>query len=215
MNVFKKSLFSLLLFVGSYNCFAQEISIRGGLNLARFVYENHDGKIDYDGIKSLSGFNFGPILELPLKGKFSFETGILATTKGRKITGTNEYLFKDNLLYLEIPALLKAYFSLKNARVFGVAGPYAGGAIYGKRYGESIENNVLKKVKADIHWGNKPNEYDRFDFGLKLGIGTKINRYQFGAQYNIGLKNFSNDDDLILRHKTLEFYFAYKINVFK
>ncbi len=42
MTVFKKSLFLLLFFVSSYSCFAQEISIWGGLNLSQFNHQFGD-----------------------------------------------------------------------------------------------------------------------------------------------------------------------------
>lgn len=86
MNVFKKSLFWLLLFVGSYSCFAQEISIRGGLNLSKMQIKWDEG----DGVQSTRikpGLQLGPIIEFPVNNLLSFESGLLYSTKGFKYIG--------------------------------------------------------------------------------------------------------------------------------
>ncbi|OFX61735.1 MAG: hypothetical protein A2066_19050 [Bacteroidetes bacterium GWB2_41_8] len=216
MNVFKKSIFWLLLFVGSYSCFAQEISIRGGLNLSQFHHKFGDMVVHKEGTKLLPGFNVGPILEMPIKNIFSFETGILFTSKGHKlagdILGVQDYLFVDNLFYLEIPALLKVLIPIQKAKVFVLTGGYVGSALYGNITAEGVENTGFKRLKNKIQWGNEPNEYDRFDYGLKFGIGTKLKRYQIGAIYSIGLKDFSNVESIEQRNRVVEFYIQYLLN---
>ncbi len=214
MNVFKKSLFWLLLFVGGYSCFAQEISIRGGLNLSQFNHKVGDLVVDKEGTKLLPGFNLGPILEIPIKNILSFETGILFTSKGHKLAGdfigVQDYLFVKNLYYLEIPALLKVTIPIRKVKILALAGTYAGNAIFGNTIAEGVENSVKNRYKYKIQWGNELNEYDRFDYGVKFGIGTKIKRYQIGALYSVGLKDFSNDDTFERRNRVMEFYIQYQ-----
>lgn len=215
MNVFKIFFVCILLLVGSYICSAQEIGLHGGFNLSQFQYKAWAEIVHKDGATLNPGFSIGPILELPLKNMFSLETGILLTTKGNKITGANKYLFKENMYYLDVPVLLKATIPIKKIKIFGMAGVYAGSALYGNRLGEAEVNSVLKRVKVDINWGNKPNEYKRLDYGLKFGTGIKVRRYQIGASYEIGLKDFWNDDLYKVRNRVLEFYIAYQLKDFK
>ncbi|MBV5312054.1 MAG: PorT family protein [Prolixibacteraceae bacterium] len=215
MNVFKKLIFSALFFAGSYSCFAQEISIQGGFNLSQFIYSTDDHVVRKEGTKLKPGFNFGPIVNVPFDDIWSFETGILFTSKGLKLSGNimgdEDYLRIKNLCYLELPILIKATIPIKKAKTLAIAGIYAGNALYGFSLAEGTENSVSYRLKDKIQFGNEPNEYDRLDYGLKFGIGTKIKRYQIRAMYSIGLKNFANDDIFIMRNRVLEFYLQYQL----
>lgn len=220
MNVFKKIIFAALILAGSNMCFAQEISIRGGLNLSQFQFKMGDIVSHREGTKLNPGFNIGPIIDIPLQNIFSVETGILFTSKGHKISGNpfqgvNNYLFQRNTFYLDFPVLLKVSIPIKKTKIFAMAGGFAGGALYGNIIAEGENNSVMERFKNKIEWGSKPNEYDRFDYGLKAGIGIKIRKYQIGASYELGLKNFSNDMTFELRNRVLEFYIAYQIKELK
>ena len=215
MNIFKKIGFCTLLMIGSYICSAQEISLRGGFNLSQFNYKAEGEVVHKDGQVFNPGFNVGPILELPIKNVLSLETGILFTTKGNKLTGANKYLFKETMYYLDVPVLLKATMPVKKMKIFGMAGVYVGSALYGNRLAEGEVNSVLTRMKVDIKWGDKSNEYDRIDYGLKFGAGVKVRRTQIGASYEIGLHDFWNDDLYKVRNRVLEFYIAYQIKELK
>ncbi len=220
MNQFKKFVFLLILFLSSCYGFSQEISIRGGFNLSQINYKAGDIVVHKDGTKLNPGFNIGPIIELPLKNIFTVETGILFSTKGHKLSGdplagVEKYLFQTNIFYLDIPVLLKATIPIKKTKIFAMAGGYAGGALYGNVIAEGKENTVIKRFKNKIQWGNNPNEYDRFDYGLDFGVGIKIKKYQIGILYESGLKNFSNDGTFKMRNRTIELYCTYKLTRFK
>ena len=215
MGVLKKIVFAALLMVGCKFSFAQEISLRGGFNLSQFQYQLGNEAIHKEGTKLNPGFNIGPIIDFHLKKMFSLETGILFTSKGHKLSGNplegvNHYLFQYNIYYLDLPVLLKASIPIKKTKYFVMAGGYIGNALYGNIIAEGEENSVIKRIENNIHWGNKANEFDRFDYGLKFATGIKINKFQVGASYEMGLKNFSNDMLLELRNRVLEFYLAYK-----
>jgi hypothetical protein len=220
MNLFKKIIIAALLFVGNNICSAQEISFRGGFNLSQFQFKIGDIVSHREGTKPNPGFNLGPIIDIPLQNIFSVETGILFTSKGNKISGNplqgvKNYLFQKNTFYLDFPILLKATIPINKIKVFAMTGGYVGSALYGNSIARGEENLVIKHFKNKIEWGNKPNEYDRVDYGLKFGAGIKVRKYQIGAFYEIGLKDFSNDMMYELRNRVLEFYIAYQVKEFK
>ena len=220
MNVPKKIIFAVLLSVGSYVCSAQEISIRGGFNLSQFQYQREGNVVPRDGTKLKPGFNIGPIIDIPLQNIFSVETGILFTSKGHKFSGNplqgvQNYLFQINTFYLDLPILLKTTIPVKKTKITAMAGGYIGNALYGKVIAEGEENSVLKHFENKIQWGNKSNEYDRFDYGLKFGAGVKVRKFQLEAFYELGLKDFSNDMVFELRNRVLEVCCSYKITEFK
>jgi hypothetical protein len=219
MNVFKKLTFVTLLLVGSNLCFAQEISIRGGFNLSEFNLKAGDHVIHREGTKLNPGYHVGPIVEFPIKSIFSFETGILFSLKGYKlsgdIAGVENYLFKFNMFYSEVPVMLKATYPIGKTKIFGMAGGYAASALWGHIITGGIVNSVEHHDKNKISWGNTEGKLDRMDYGLKFGVGLKIKDCQFGASYGIGLKDFWNGGTIKNRNRVLEFYMAYKIKSFK
>lgn len=217
MNVFKKLTFATLLLVGSNICFAQEISIRGGFNLAGFNIKAGNHIIHREGTKLNPGYHVGPIIELPIKNIFSFETGILFTLKGYKlsgdIAGVKDYLYKYNMFYLEVPGMLKATYPIGKTKIFGMAGGYVANALYGHFIAGGVVNSENQHIKTNIRWGNTDG-MDRIDYGLKFGVGLKIRKCQFGASFGLGLKDFGNEGTIKNRNRVLEFYMAYKIKSF-
>jgi len=140
----------MLLFASSYIGSAQEISIRGGLNLSQFQFKMGDVVSHREGTKLNPGFNVGPIIDIPLQNIFSVETGILFTSKGNKISGNplqgvNNYLFQKNTFYLDFPILLKSTIPIKKTKIIAMAGGYAATALYGNAIAEGEENPVIKK----------------------------------------------------------------------
>lgn len=69
------------LFFTLNHCFAQEISIRGGLNHSQYQNKVYGDVINAVGIKFNPGFVAGPVFELPVTNVFSFESGIILTSK--------------------------------------------------------------------------------------------------------------------------------------
>lgn len=220
MKEFKKLVFVLLLLAACNICYAQDISIRGGLNFSQFNYKTGSDVIHKEGTKLNPGFNFGTVLDLPIKSIFSLEAGILFESKGHKLEGNplmgvENYLFQTNIFYLDIPISFKVTVPINKTKIIAMAGAYTGSALYGNRLAKGVENSVLKSYKASIKWGNESNEYDRFDYGLTFGTGIKIQRYQIGASYELGLKDFSNDRVFEMRNRVFEFYLAYTLKELK
>jgi hypothetical protein len=212
-----------ILFFTINQCFAQEISIRGGLNLSQFWWEYDDIVGSAPGAKQNPGFNIGPILELPVTKLFSFETGLLFTSKGHKSSvELNGAIIEGrrNLFYLEVPVLCKITVPIKRVGIFATAGPYIGEALYGKQKEEITENSVsVNKWEGNIKWGDEPHEYDRFDYGLKFGAGLQYYKWQIGACYELGLKNFSNmnqpPSEVSIKNRVWELYISYALTNLK
>jgi len=83
MNKLKKIVFSILLLVGNYVCSAQEISIRGGLNLSKAPIDLGETPTHGDS-KFFPGLHVGPTIDFGINSLLSFETGLLYSTKGNK-----------------------------------------------------------------------------------------------------------------------------------
>ena len=167
------------LFFTLNHCFAQEISIRGGLNHSQYQNKVYGDVINAVGIKFNPGFVAGPVFELPVTNVFSFESGIILTSKWEKSSYDFHgptVLNREKLYYAEIPVLCKVYVPVNKIKIFVLAGPYSAEALHGKRKNLIIENSVEEILaQHDIFWGDGFAEYDRFDSGLKFGIGL---RYQ-------------------------------------
>ena len=213
MDTFKKIIFAVVLCMGSIICSAQEISIRGGLNLSEFRVK-YEGEVLHGGNAKLNpGFNAGATLDVPIKSLFSLETGILLNSKGNKISsgdelGANKELQRENLLYLDAPVLCKITVPIKKIRIFAMAGPYLGYALSGKQKAEVTINSVHNEWEANIPWGDR---YDRFDYGAKTGIGLRYKKYQIGASYEFGFKEIYKASELARKNRVLELYVSYAL----
>lgn len=214
MNVFKKLIFSALFFAGSYSCFAQEISIRGGLNLSQMPTK-WDGKVTDRNSEQKSGYHIGPIINFPIKNLWSFETGLLYTTKGLRETQANnktKSLIKANINYIEIPLMLKASFPFRNTTIFGSAGGYIASGLFGSIL--SMEDiNGTNGSWQKIVWGDESDALKRLDYGLSFGIGIKSKAIQYGICYEMGMSDLVIPDPSLSKtyNRTLQLYVSYDL----
>ena len=216
MSICKIILFITTIFLGIHICSAQEISIRGGLNHSQYQNIVNGDVINAVGIKFNPGFVAGPVFELPVTNVFSFESGILLTSKGEKSSYDfpgSTVLNKEKLYYAEIPFLCKVYVPVNKIKIFVLAGPYFAEALHGKRKNVIIENSAEEILaQHDIFWGDGFAEYGRFDSGLKFGIGLRYQKWQLGVNYCLGLKNFRSTENMVeTRNRTVEFNLSYAL----
>jgi hypothetical protein len=176
--------------------YAQKFGIKAGLNLSTMHAED-DKDGTWDDLKMNPGFHIGATAEFPITEMFSFETGLLLTTKGYKMSreraSWDAYESELNLLYLDIPLTAKASFDLGGTRIYGVFGPYLGIGLSGKfksKAGPTEEDTG--SYEYDIEWGS---ELKRVDFGLTMGAGVELNSIQIGLTYSLGLANISSYTD--------------------
>jgi len=81
----KKFLFFAFLALVSTQMFAQRIGVQAGVNLANMLDKDDDGTYS-DEYKMLLGFNGGVTFEMGFGDLISLEAGLLADTKGFKMT---------------------------------------------------------------------------------------------------------------------------------
>jgi len=172
---------------------AQIFGIRTGLSLSTMLMKNSD--LTYsDKLSKRQGFQFGPIVDLPMEKMVSFETGLLFTGKGFKLNNkrdqlnTSDDVLKANLLYLDIPLTLKLTVDLSDSKLFGVFGPYVGIGLKGT----AKCDGDCSKDKEDIKFGNDE-DIKRMDAGLTMGAGVEITPLQISGTYNVGLANLSTN----------------------
>jgi len=186
---------------------AQTIRARAGLNLSKMLVKNDDDTwSDDEEYKMLPGFHLGATAEFPINDMFSFETGLLFSTKGIKAKdedGDYEYVNKLSLSYLEIPLTGKAAFDIGGAKIYGVFGPYVGIGLFGKYKWEETYNGDTDKDDENVDWGSDEDkdDYKRLDFGLSIGAGVEIDALQIGINYGLGLANVSPYSDNGYREK--------------
>lgn len=190
MKVLKEIIFVALLLVVSNICSAQEISIRGGLNISQIDLFYFDAR-EYPLLKL--GFHFGPCFNIPINKALSLETGIFYSTKGfrHKHTDADESvtLAKLNLAYLETPLALKVKIFSRNLSLYGFGGGYFAPGLFGNFYG-MIEDGDSFREK--ITW-ERGGEYSmkRFDYGATMGFELLKDRLRMGISYSLGLANLS------------------------
>jgi hypothetical protein len=152
----KKNLSLIVLLIITTASYAQIFGVKAGLNLSTMLLKDNDGNYS-DAFKMNPGFHAGVTGEFPLTEMFSFETGLLLSTKGLKsnqnyafLGGTTETKGKLNLLYLEIPITAKASFHLRNIKIYGTFGPYIGMGLSGKNKYEITEMGVTSTDENSI-----------------------------------------------------------------
>jgi hypothetical protein len=214
MNNIKKLLIVIVIFGIATDSLAQTFGIKGGLNLSNMLYKGStEGYSNNFTMKP--GFNAGATLEFPIKGMFSFDMGVLLSTKGYKNYekwGREQYETRITikLLYIDIPLTAKAYFNVGGAKIYGAIGPYLGIGLSGESKYEvtEVSSGTTNNYTETINWG-----YDmkRLDFGLTIGAGVEINSIEIGVSYSLGLANIPDPDaGDIIRNRVLGISLGYK-----
>jgi len=199
--------------------FAQNFVVKGGLNLSNMIAKD-DEETYSDDFKMRPGFHVGAAVEFPINEMFSFETGLLLSTKGFKMSEEDTYdgetykiVEKYNLLYFDIPLTAKATFDLGGAKIYGVFGPYLGMGLSGKNKYELTYGGETDSEEEDIEWGSdEGDDLKRLDFGLTMGAGVEISSIQIGLTYGLGLANISSytDDGTKINNRVLGISVGYK-----
>ncbi|MBQ6311506.1 MAG: PorT family protein [Bacteroidales bacterium] len=116
-----------------------------------------------------------------------FESGLMYVEKG----GKNDYNkdFTYNLNYLEVPMTFKYMIEIPNSPGLSIQpmlGAYMGIGVggYTKNYTERAAYNSF---------GSDPDQFRRFDGGLKIGCGLGLQMFYAEICYNHGLANIGHD----------------------
>jgi hypothetical protein len=131
-----------------------------------------------------AGIHFGGFIEVPIKGRFTLQPGLLFSAKGSDYKiDTIEYSISP--IYIEVPVMACYSFGSDVFKVSLFAGPYFACGVGGYKLasGGRMEN---------ISFGSGKN-YDikPFDIGFNFGAGINIKGLLISAQYGKGLVNIS------------------------
>jgi hypothetical protein len=213
-NVYKLFVVLFLLSLTAQTFAQPTFGIKGGLNFANMVVKDDDDTYS-DDFKMNLGFQIGGTAEFIINEKFSFEPALLLSTKGFKMTEDEdgyEETMKLNLMYLDIPLNVKAYFDAGGTKVYGLFGPYLGMGLSGKtKYEWDDGDGDSGSESEDVEWG-EDGDFKRLDFGLTIGAGLNIKGIDVGLSYNLGLANINpeSDSDLKWSHRIFSVTAAYK-----
>ncbi len=192
MKNLSKLLFIFLLVILSAPTFAQKFGIQGGINLTTLVQKDDD--MDYAdewGYENKLGFNGGVTLEMGIGDLIAVELGALVDSRGTQISNGDNYI-RFNMLFADVPVLVKVGPSFGPAKVFGAVGPYVGFGITGK----TVTKVDGEKESQDIEWGDGEDaDAKRLDYGAKFGIGAEVMGFTVGAYYSLGLANIAPDTE--------------------
>lgn len=150
--------------------------VKGGLNYTSFTPTTNINAV----INSSSGFHagIGYQVRVPLIG-LAIQPELLYSQKSfEEVGGINTYNYSLN--YMEVPINIQWGINLLLLRPFVFASPYVSYAV--SKSGE-FEN---------YSWDN----LNRLDYGVGLGAGVEIWKFQISGKYNWSMKEFDNNGDL-------------------
>jgi hypothetical protein len=203
MKTFKivLSLALVTIALQSYTQKTEPISfrIRGGVNL-----QNINGRDPLDAKlenKLKTGFHIGASADVPIATDFAVQGGVLFSTKGAKLKGTDDKL---NIGYIEIPVLFIHTPKLGRDRLILGVGPYVAFGVGGKlnRKNGSDEDITFKKEINFSDVLNADKEFlKRFDAGANLlagyelgnGVFVQLNAQLGLVKINPKIESVSND----------------------
>lgn len=209
---------SMILLASS--SFAQTFGVKAGLNLSNMLMKDDEDTYS-DDYKMLPGFHVGLTADFSINDMFSFEPGLLLSTKGFKAEEsasdmgvTYTVKMKYNLYYLDIPLNAKAKFDVGGAKIYATFGPYIGVGLSGKSDMEYSYGGQTESEKTDIKWGTSAEDDDlkRPDFGIGFGAGAEFGAFMAGVSYQLGLANVSSytDGGATMKNKVLGISVGYR-----
>lgn len=219
LKIFVLFLFCLTV---STESFAQTFEVKAGMNWATMLSKD-DVETYSDKYQMVPRLLLGATAEFPLAGLFSFETGLLLSSKGYKSdtyypipTYEGEYIpVYDNrtLNYFEIPLSLKATAKFKNLPFLFTLGPYIGLGLNEKatRSEYNWEEEVYERKTYNNQMG-KDSHWKRLDYGLQAGAGVEIQKIVMRLHYSYGLANISQVSSIRSKNRIIGLMLGYKFS---
>lgn len=221
----KPVIFALPLFILICNIksFSQTFEIKAGINLSTMLSKD-DIETYSEEYQLVPRLLLGATAELPLSELFSFEAGLLFSSKGYKLDTyypvpnyEGEYLpiYENRTLnYFEIPLSIRMSSKFKNLPVLFILGPYVG---VGLNENSTIsEYNWEKEVSEKKSYSNqmgKDSSWKRLDYGIQAGIGMEIQRIIMRLNYSYGLANITQVSEIKSGNRIMGLSLGYKFDL--
>jgi len=220
----KSKIFNFLFVIVCFFCVqsikAQTIIVKGGLN-NDFV--SRSSNFENSDFLFKTGFHLGVSFNIPFNDKYSFESGLVFTTKGYKVNDriieknsyddpgrVIEFIMYSDLLYIDIPILFKRTWSInEKVKLFGAVGPYIGIGLLGRN---GVENTASDEypLTGCSDWDS----LSSIDAGVSILTGVSIKRYFIQLSYQHGFSNLNmvsgeNYSDIIAKNRSVHLSFGY------
>lgn len=152
---------------------------------------------------SISRYNFGVLLDIPLAGGFAFQPGIIYQTKGAsadKIVNDEGGSYHQSLStksgFFEIPLQFQWGPDLMAFRPYVLAEPFIGFGVNTRNKTKIISQDGDKMVQNSY----KCNSFDRsglsrFEYGVGLGFGVDVWKLRFSCKWFWNFGSLSKDPD--------------------
>lgn len=136
----------------------------------------------------LFGFHAGGelLVNIPITG-LEVELDALLSRKGSKYTtnkaGEGKVDHSTSMYYLDFPLKLNYFIGFSDIGIYAGIGPTFSCGLFG--------NQVNGKRDVAIEWGDKPNDFSRFDMALSAQVGMRFRGLQANVFYDYGVYNTS------------------------
>lgn len=136
---------------------------------------------------SLTQFHVGFAYKFNLVGGFAIQPEVLYNMKGSVVDADKR--IDTSVGYLEIPVQFQWGIDLNGVKPYAFAEPFIGYGISTKSKQPSTSGNESFNLD-DWKW----NLVNRLEYGVGLGAGVEVSRFQISAKYFWNLGNLFNED---------------------
>lgn len=163
-----------------------DFGIRGGVNFATF------NNVDDFETESRTGVMAGVYINYQIPNSpISIQPEILYTQKGAMVTVLSDtdtpIQFEYKLNYIAIPVLAKFDYVLDGPVTPHVYfGPYVAFTINAEAQYEGQNGSITADISDKVK---------NTDFGVVVGAGVDVSRFNIGVRYSVGLVTVAEDDD--------------------
>ena len=146
----------------------------------------------------ITQYHAGLALKMSIGGIFVFQPAVIYNVKGVKISDQSDDLhdFKADFKtgFIEVPLQLQLGIPLGDAlRIYGIAEPFAGYAIYNKSTAE-LTSGADTETEEKNNWDNVKS---RLEYGFGFGAGVEImNNVQLSVRYFWNLGKIYDDSEV-------------------
>ena len=197
----KKNLILFVLLLSASALSAQQLGVKGGINLANMSIDDFDTENRF-------GYHFGGYLNIPLGEGFAIQPEVLYSARGTKATYDILGLEGESTLrldYIDVP-IMGVIFLGEFAQI--EVGPYLGFLASSKFETEGDLGDEQEEIDND--------SFKSLDFGLAGGLAINLGAFQIGARYVYGLQEVQDSEvsEALLgdaSHRTIQAFAAFRI----